>query len=94
MPDIAGAQHIHALIVAGRNDGIKRVYTSSGNGKAYEYTWDGTSWTVFDMGGGSDYMYGLHYGRGRNDGLIRLYGADRGSVNQVYEFFWTGSPLP
>jgi hypothetical protein len=46
------------------------------------------------MGGGSDYMYGLHYGAGRNDGVIRFYGADRGTVNRVYEFTWTvPSPL-
>jgi hypothetical protein len=47
------------------------------------------------MGGGSDYMYGLHYGKARHDGLIRLYSTDRGSVNRVYEFSWgiPGTPI-
>ncbi|HLG40611.1 MAG TPA: hypothetical protein VI461_13125, partial [Chitinophagaceae bacterium] len=71
------------------NDGFNRVYTSNGNGKLFEYSWNGTSWQTFNMGGGTDYMYGLHFGRGRNDGLIRFYSADRGSVNRVYEFTWT-----
>jgi hypothetical protein len=89
MPGVSGAQMIHAYILPGRNDGVNRIYTSSGNGKAYEYTWTGSGWTVGNLGGGSDYMYGLHYGTGRNDGRIRLYGADRGSVNRVYEYTWT-----
>jgi hypothetical protein len=79
-------------VLAGRNDGVNRVYSSSGNGKVYEYTWNGSSWTLFNMGGGPDYMYGLHFGDGRNDGRMRLYSADRGSVNSVYEFTWTEPP--
>jgi hypothetical protein len=65
------------------------VYNDNANGKVFEYTWNGTTWDTYNMGGGSDYMYGLHYGAGRNDGVIRFYGADRGSVNRVYEFTWT-----
>jgi hypothetical protein len=86
---VPGAQHIHAYIIPGRNDGVLRVYSSSADGKAYEFTWTGTGWTVVNMGGGSDYLYGLHYGYGRNDGVLRLYGADRGAVNRVYEYTWT-----
>ncbi len=88
LPGIVGAQHIHSYVLAGRNDGINRVYTSSGDGKAYEYSWVGGAWQVFEMGGGGQYMYGMHFGKGRNDGQIRLYGADRGTLNQVYEFSW------
>lgn len=88
-PSTPGAQFIHAYVAPGRNDGVQRLYTSSSNGRAYEFTWNGSAWTRVNMGGGTDYMYGLHFGEGRNDGLIRLYGADRGSVNQVYEYSWT-----
>jgi hypothetical protein len=88
LPDIAGAMHIHSYVLPGRNDGIDRVYTSSGDGKAYEYSWTGSAWQVYELGGGGEYMYGMHFGRGRNDGLLRLYGADRGTLNQVYEFTW------
>ncbi len=86
---VPGAQHIHAYIIPGRNDGVLRVYSSSADGKAYEFTWTGSGWAVVNMGGGSDYLYGLHYGNGRNDGVLRLYGADRGAVNRVYEYTWT-----
>ena len=86
---MAGTQNIHAYIVPGRNDGINRIYADNANGKVFEYTWNGTTWDIYNMGGGSDYMYGLHYGTARNDGIIRFYGADRGSVNRVYEFTWT-----
>jgi hypothetical protein len=86
---VPGAQHIHAYVLPGRNDGVLRVYTSSSNGRAYEFTWDGAGWSVYNMGGGSDYLYGLNYGVGRNDGVIRLYGADRGAVNRVYEYTWS-----
>jgi hypothetical protein len=88
LPAIAGAQHIHTYVLPGRNDGTNRIYTSSGDGKAYEYSWTGTSWQVMELGGGGEYMYGMHFGKGRNDGLVRLYGADRGSLNRVYEFSW------
>ena len=88
LPDVAGAQQIHTYVVPGRNDDVNRVYTSSGDGKAYEYSWNGTSWTVTELGGGGQYLYGMHFGEGRNDGLLRLYGADRGTLNRVYEFTW------
>jgi hypothetical protein len=89
-----GSPLIHAYVLPGRNDGVNRVYTSGGTGNAYEYTWNGSSWTMYNMGGGTDYLYGFHYGVGRNDGLLRLYGADRGTINQVYEYSWSGSAPP
>jgi hypothetical protein len=88
----AAGSLIHAYVLPGRNDGINRVYSSSGNGRVYEHSWTGSGWTLFDMGGGPDYMYGLHFGDGRNDGRMRLYGADRGSVNTVYEYSWLEPP--
>jgi hypothetical protein len=88
LPQVSGASHIHTYVLPGRNDGINRIYTSSGDGKAYEYSWTGGSWQVYELGGGGQYMYGMHFGKGHNDGLLRLYGADRGTLNRVYEFVW------
>jgi hypothetical protein len=83
---------IHSYVTTGRGDGSNRVYGSSTDGKLYEYTWNGSAWgTPLNMGGGTDYMYGQHFGNGRNDGVIRFYSADRGSVNRVYEYTWTGA---
>jgi hypothetical protein len=88
-----GASLIHAIPLAGRNDGINRVYASASNGNTYEFTWNGSSWTTpYNMGGSTDYMYGLHFGTARNDSLIRVYGADRGSLNKVYEYTWSTPP--
>lgn len=88
----AGGGLIHSYVTTGRNDGVNRVYASSTNGKTYEYTWNGSSWGApVNMGGGSDYMYGQHFGDGRNDGIVRFYTADRGAVNRVYEYTWSGS---
>jgi len=83
---------VHSYVAAGRNDGVNRVYASSTDGKSYEYTWNGSSWGApVSMGGGSDYMYGQHFGDARNDGIVRFYSTDRGSVNRVYEYTWSGS---
>lgn len=90
---LSQSRFIHAYVLPGRNDGVKRIYTSSSNGRAYELSWGGSSWTTYELGGGPEYMYGLHFGPGRGDGLYRVYGASRGSLNQVYEFSWS-TPLP
>jgi len=75
---------IHADVVAGRGDGVNRIYVSGGNGNAYELTWNGSSWTSVVLGGGTSYMYGFDVGNGRNDGITRLYG---GSFDDnVYEY--------
>jgi len=81
---------VHAYVLDGRNDGVQRVYSAAGNGNCYEFSYSGGTWTVATLGGGSGYMYGMHYGDGRNDGQIRLYGA---SFNErVYEYTWPGGP--
>lgn len=81
-----GGVMIHAYVMAGRNDGVSRVYGSAGNGNAYEFTFDGSGWNTVVLGGGSDYMYGFHFGDARGDGLTRLYGASFNT--QVYEYSW------
>jgi hypothetical protein len=60
-----------------------RVYGASGNGNAYEFSWNGSGWTSATLGGGGDYLYGFHVGRTR-DGRNRLYGSNFGS--EVLEF--------
>lgn len=87
LTDSVGAQLVHAYVLAGRGDGVERVYTSSGNGNSYEFSWNGSGWTTYTLGGGTGYMYGFHFGEGRNDGIVRLYG---GSFNtRVYEYTWS-----
>jgi uncharacterized protein DUF4082/concanavalin A-like lectin/glucanase superfamily protein/Big-like domain-containing protein/galactose oxidase-like protein/Kelch motif protein len=88
-----GASLIHAIPLDGRNDRTNRLYASASNGNTYEFTWNGSSWTTpYNMGGSTDYMYGLHFGTGRNDSVIRVYGADRGTLNKVYEYTWSTPP--
>ncbi|HLC42884.1 MAG TPA: LamG-like jellyroll fold domain-containing protein [Methylomirabilota bacterium] len=82
---------IHAYVLSGRNDGVNRVYGSGANGHAWEFTWNGSGWTVEDMGGGGGYIYGFHFGPARNDGVLRLYGAERDTGNQVYEYKWSSA---
>jgi hypothetical protein len=59
----------------GRNDGIQRVYAVCEDAHAYEWTYNGTSWTRVDMGqiSGSGWCLGIDMGDGRNDGLNRIY---------------------
>lgn len=81
-----GEKLVHAYVLAGRGDGVKRVYSSGSNGNAYEFSWNGSGWDKYTLGGGTGYMYGFHFGDGRNDGVTRLYG---GSFNtRVYEYTW------
>ena len=37
---------VHAYVLAGRNDGVQRVYSSAGDGNCYEFTYSGGAWTV------------------------------------------------
>lgn len=76
---------VHAYVINGRNDGVMRVYGSAGDGGAYEYTFTGSGWAEQRLGGGSEYMYGFHYGRPRGT-ATRLYGSDFGA--DVYEYSW------
>jgi len=43
-------------------------------------------WHRTDMGCGGDYMYSVAVGNGRNDGVMRVYGANRDG--SIYEFTW------
>lgn len=86
MNSSVGAVLIHAYVVDGRNDGARRVYSSAGNGNAYEFAWNGSGWTLTVLGGGSDYLYGFHFGRASGDGSIRMYGASFNT--RVYEYAW------
>lgn len=82
-----GEKLVHAYILSGRRDGIHRLYSSGSHGNAYEFSWNGSSWDKYTLGGGSGYMYGFHFGDGRNDEVIRLYG---GNFNaRVYEYTFT-----
>jgi len=83
-------------IAEGRNDGVKRVYVSSGigantPGEVHEFSWDNGEWTRVDMGqlpevGNNNIAWGLTAGEGRNDGTIRIYtGSFKG---YLYEYTW------
>lgn len=87
LTDHVGEQLVHAYILPGRGDGVYRVYSSGGKGNSYEFTWNGSSWTKYTLGGGIGYMYGFHFGQSRNNDITRLYG---GSFDtRIYEYTWS-----
>ncbi len=85
----AGA--IGVAVGPGRNDGITRVYASSGDydNYIYEHTWQGGAWIEVAIQGGSLSFGKPALGNGRNDDTIRVYAAN--GDGHVYEFSWNGS---
>jgi formylglycine-generating enzyme required for sulfatase activity len=77
-----------AVITAGRNDGVNRIYANKQDGYVYEFTWSGSSWVKTEVGFGSSYMSRMTIGNGRNDGTKRVYSTN--DDGNVYEFSWSG----
>ncbi len=82
----------------GRNDGINRIYVAAVNSHMYELTYSTSvagSWGLVDLGSGlgllngapMNGMNGVALGNGRNDGIIRVYGACDDA--HMYEFTYT-----
>ncbi|MCB0401758.1 MAG: T9SS type A sorting domain-containing protein [Flavobacteriales bacterium] len=76
----------------GRNDGNVRLYYTdwASGGKSYEASWNGSSWNVLTVGTVPSgwHSSGITVGKGRNDGINRVY--TTGSYG-VYEYSWNGS---
>jgi len=81
----------------GHNDGVNRIYvTTRGeatDGGIYEYTFDGTNWSMTGtVGTGLRNLVTITLGDGRNDGVIRMYAVEWGStLSNFYEYTWNGS---
>ncbi|HID29343.1 MAG TPA: T9SS type A sorting domain-containing protein [Desulfobacterales bacterium] len=92
----AGQQLLNLVAGDGRNDGVVRLYYSTGssppNNVALEYSYSG-GWTHAPISAPSGYWmgnFGIDLGDGRNDGVNRLYiGLFPGYA--FAEFTWNGS---
>ncbi len=84
----SGSYYYEVKVGDGRNDGIQRVYCACWNGHVVEWTYNEDSWSMVDCGAAppssDNRMIGLWIGRGQNDGLNRLYGAN--ADGHAYEF--------
>ena len=70
----------------GRNDGINRIYLTSGG--LYELTYDGGKWDYISIASANDRGV-LTISNGRNDGINRLYtGSSKGVGEYTYTGFW------
>jgi len=73
----------------GRSDGLNRLYGANADGRLYEYAFGSNAWSLFSMDSGSltnanSWMEGVTIASGRNDGVARVYGADKDT--HMYEF--------
>lgn len=83
----------------GRNDGRIRIYAtfttvSPQYGGVYEYTWTGTGWqreiiATFPSSPRSSAGIACAIGKGRNDGINRIYSTD-GNNQRLFESSWDG----
>lgn len=78
---------IDVCIGAGRNDGVKRVYSTTLSSAAYEVSWGGSSWSRTTIGPANASSWGIVAGDGKNTGINNIY---LGSEAAEYEFVWNG----
>ncbi len=75
------------VIAPGRNDGIKRLYTSGRY--PLEFTWTGTGWDIDTLSIYPCYPYSITAGYGRNDSVCRIYTGDMSRGN-IKEYSYNG----
>ncbi len=86
-----GVNALSITLADGRNDGVNRIYATTGTG-IYEWTYNGATWTSSTVVNGiSPTLISLTAGIGRNDGITRLYFVEWLSGGTIYEASWNGS---
>jgi len=76
----------------GDGDGSMEVYVSNQDYHLYQYKWNGTSWTIHDMGlypyDGEGAMMAIAIGDGDDGGSNEVYAAN--VDGHIYEYEWRG----
>ncbi len=73
----------------GRGDGLNRVYSACANGYVYEFSYNGGSWVMNDLGTPGIFYAGQVVGQPRNDDTNRVCAG--GWNTPVREYTWNGT---
>ena len=89
----SGGSEMRAVAAGnGRNDGVTSLYCANSDGRMFEYVYSIASWACSAMdtdtlNNSVNWMEGVTLDNGRNDGVMRVYGADYDT--HLYEFTYS-----